>query len=183
VTTETFPATTDVTITLDLAALLRAGGFLGENEDGDAVYSPSLVSEIVTAAAGQIATKVLNEELKEQVGEQVREQVAGAVQAALDLPVQATDTWGTPKGEAKPLRELLAQQAADQVQAWVNGRDGYSRESKFNTFLRNEVDAAVRRDLNGVLADAAARTKKAMEVAAAKAIADAAAGAVRAMSR
>ena len=173
-------ATPVITLSVDLVSLLQAGDLLDYNEDtGESRYAPDFLNQIVKAAAASAAREVLKDDLKKAIGEQIRQQVAETVQAALDAPVQETDRWGTPTGEAKPLRAALADQAAEQVRKWVKASDRFSNGTEFDKFLQREVDSAIRNDLNEVLKVARADVKKRMEQAAAKAIVDAAASAVK----
>lgn len=166
-----FKASTTVTVSLSVEDMLRAGGLVDYDDYDRPVYAPSLYSDIVTATAKRIAEGILGDELRKAIGEQIREQVAAGIASALDAEVRQTDRWGNPTGEAKSLRDALADQAADQVRQWMKGSDRYG-DSPFGKFLAAEVDRAVRADLAGFVKEARAALKKRMEARAAEAIAE-----------
>ena len=170
-----------LTLQVDLVSLLREGGLLNYDEDTErSEYAPDFESSIVKAAADKIVKDFARKEIEKAIKAQVETQVHEAVAAALDQVVTETDSWGKPKSEPKPLRQILAEKAAAEVEAWMKKRSNdYGSNSSYQRFLSDEVGAAVAVDLKGVLADARADVKARMEQVAAKAIADAAASVVK----
>lgn len=179
--TETFKAAPEVTITLDIASLLTASKLIGEDYDGDPIYSKPFVDQLVKTTAEKVAKDVLRDELRKQISAQIEQQVHDGIAAALDAPVQTTNTWGEPIGKSKTLRQALADKAAEEVSQWMK-TDSYG-SGKFKNFLSQQVDAAVRADLNNTLKQARETTVRRMQETAAQAIADAAKSAVTAMGR
>ena len=169
-----------LTLQVDLVSLLREGKLLDYDEDTDeARYAPDFESSIIKAAAEKIVKDFARDEIKTAIREQVQSQVAAAVQTALDVEVQITDQFGRAEGDAKPLRSLLIDRAAEQLRKWLKASDRFSGGTEFDKFLVQQVDRAMREDLNETVKVARAEVKAAMQKAAAKAIADAAASAVK----
>jgi len=169
-----------LTLQVDLVSLLREGQLLDYDEDTDeARYAPEFERSIVLAAAEKIVKDFASGEIEAAIRDQIQAQVAEAVQSALDGEIQMTDMFGRAQGEAKPLRDMLVDRAGEQLQKWLKASDRYSGGSEFDKFLTQQVDRALREDLNEVVKTARAEVKAAMQRAAAKAIADAAASAVK----
>ncbi len=168
-------ATPVLNLSIDLKSLLEAGELISYDEDDDtARYAPDLIDGIVKAAAKQLVSDCRTE-LRDTIAAQIREQVSFAITAALGSEVTLTNEWGEPK----PLRTVLADEAAKQVAAWAKpSRDRYS-SSPFEKYMAETVDKAIRADLDEALRQARADIKARMQVAAAKAIAAAAAAAVK----
>ena len=179
-TTIDVKATPVLTLSIDLKSLLMEGELLSYDEDSEtARYAPSLIDGIVKEAAKQIVAE-LRAELRDAIREQIREQVSAAITAALDTKVTLTNEWGEKRGEPKPLRTVLSDEAATQVATWVkrSNRSSYDK-SPFEKYMAESVDKAIRADLDESLKQARADIKARMQAAAAKAIADAAAVAVK----
>lgn len=172
-------ATPVLNLSIDLKSLLMEGELLSYDEDDDtAHYAPDLINGIVKAAAKQIVADCRTE-LRDTIAAQIREQVSVAITAALEAEVTLTNEWGEKRGEPKPLRTVLSDEAAKQVAAWTkSSRDRYGK-SPFEKYMAETVDKAIRADLDEALKQARADIKARMQVAAAKAIADAAAAAVK----
>ena len=172
-TTE-FTGAAIATVTVDIASLLTDKRFLGEDYDGDAVHSNSVMQQIVKAASEQVVKKIMTDEFRASLGLQISVHVAAAVEAALDREVQPTDTWGRSKGEPKPLRDLIADQATEEISNWTKRPDSYHK-APYAAFLRDVVDRAIREDVNGTVEGIRKNIKARMEQAGAEAIAKAAA--------
>lgn len=122
----------DVTITLDLAAFAR--GYYEDTPDA-----------ITNAVAEKITAEIVKD-VRAAVQDQIRQQAQKIVADTIEAGITPTNHYGEPIGEAKTLRELIADEAA----AWMkrSPREFGSRDDKsFYAFLSYAVDQSLRQDL------------------------------------
>jgi len=101
----------------------------------------------------------------------IKEQIAPVVAKALAEPIQKTNQYGEATGKPTTLRELIV----DEVQRLLKQpADQYSREKGtwIQALVRTEVEAALRKELGGVIADEKAKVVDAVRGKAAELIAE-----------
>lgn len=170
-----------ITIEVDLAEILTAidphGRYLGYDPDGDEdrFVASSLQQEIVHAASLELVKqarkgieKAVLDEVRSAVGEQVREVVA----ETLTNPVQKTNEWGSPVGDAKPLAQMISEQATDALRK-PELRDGYSRSTNptmVQRIIASEIEKAFKVELQAHVKEAQQAAVAAVKASAAEVI-------------
>lgn len=178
-TTVDLPGAPKATLTIDLASLLSAGRLIDEDEDGEPIFASSFLDQIIARAANLIVKQVMRDTYQRALNDKVSALIHERISAALDRgDVAERDVFGNPKGKPKTMGEYLADRAAEEVTEWMRGSRSYGG-TKFSDFLTREVDRSIQADLKGVVAQARADIRARMEAAATKAIADAAASAMK----
>lgn len=139
-----------VTITLDMATLLREGKFLGYGYDDRPVHGESFADELKAAVVNSLAAQILNDpEVKREITEQVKATVTETLASTLEREFTPANRYGEPTGTPITLREQIVKDAEEQVRGWMKSPDGYHRsDTAYTLFLRQVVDAAVKKDLN-----------------------------------
>lgn len=170
-----------ITIEVDLAEILTAmdpqGRYLGYDPDADEdrFVSSSLQQEIVHAASLEMvkqARKGIEKAVLDEVRSAVSEQVALIVTETLTSPVQKTTEWGAPVGEAKPLAQLITEQAQDALRK-PELRDGYSRGNQptmVQRIIANEIEKAFKAELQAHVKEAQQAAVAAVKASAAEVI-------------
>jgi hypothetical protein len=142
--TEIRTAANGVTIHLDIPQLLSAM-YAYDADDG----FPTAARDLVTENAARLIAKTLGDDIRREVGAQVREQVAQIVEQTMAEGVQETTTWGEPRGEKKPLRQMIVEQATAWMKEQVGG-DSYSRaarKTRLQAFVAEQVDGVLQKEL------------------------------------
>lgn len=170
-----------ITIEVDLTAILTAidpaGKWLGYDPDADEdrFVASSLHQELVHATSLElikqvrkdVASEVLNsvrESIAEHVGEIVTETLAG--------PVQKTTEWGSPVGDARPLAQLISEQATDALRK-PELRDNYSRgaqQTMVQRIIASEIEKAFKVELQTHVKEAQQAAVAAVKASAAEVI-------------
>lgn len=170
-----------ITIEVDLAEVLTAidpsGRYLGYDPevDEDRFVSSSLQQEIVHAASLELvkqARKGIEAAVLAEVRTAVAGQVGEIVSETLIAPVQKTTEWGSPVGEAKPLAQLISEQAQDALRK-PELRDGYNRGNQLTMVQRiiaNEIEKAFKVELQGHVKQAQQAAVAAVKASAAEVI-------------
>lgn len=168
-------------VQLDLPTMLNTidpgGRWLGydPDEDEDRYQSASLAALIVDAAAG-LLVKRLGRSVDTAVGDAVTttatEMVEGYVREALETgTLQPMTEFGSPKGEARPLLDVIRQSASDFVSKQVGdsfGRNG--RQTALTKLVDEAVGKAFKSELTKVVDDARNAAKIAVRDSAAEVI-------------
>lgn len=170
-----------ITIEVDLAEVLTAidpqGRYLGYDPDADEdrFVSSSLQQEIVHAASLELV-KQARKGIEKAVLDEVRNAVAGKVEEVvtetLAAPVQKTNEWGSPVGDAKPLAQLISEQAQDALRK-PELRDGYSRGAQptmVQRIIADEIEKAFKTELQAHVKEAQQSAVAAVKASAAEVI-------------
>lgn len=170
-----------ITIEVDLTEILTAidpnGRYLGYNPetDEDHFVQSSLQQEIVHATSLELV-KQLRKDIAGAVLNEVREaitaQVSEVVAETLTNPVQKTTEWGAPVGEAKPLAQLITEQATDALRK-PELRDSYSRGAQptlVQRIIASEIEKAFKTELQAHVKEAQQAAVKAVKASAAEVI-------------
>lgn len=170
-----------ITIEVDLTEILTAidpnGRYIGYDPeaDEDRYVQSSLQQEIVHATSLELVKQVRKgveaavlKEVTAAISEQVREIVADTLAGS----VQKTTEWGSPVGEAKPLAQLITEQATDALRK-PELRDGYNRGNKptvVQQIVANEIEKAFKVELQGHVKEAQQAAVAAVKASAAEVI-------------
>jgi hypothetical protein len=92
---------------------------------------------------------------------EVRDAIRPMIDQALAEPIQKTNTYGGPIGEAMPLREHIVEIARAALDTQV-GRDYDKKTSLLRAILAEEVERVLRRELGEALAAAKAEVTAAV---------------------
>jgi len=98
-----------------------------------------------------------HERVKRIRDEEIVSYVRPLIEEALQVSVQQTDAFGTPRGEPTTLRDLILKKVKDELRLTADSRGSY-RDTK--SLLEQVVDGAVRRELGRELRDAVAEGRK-----------------------
>lgn len=170
-----------ITIEVDLAEILTAidphGRYLGYDPDADEdrFTQSSLQQEIVHAASLEMvkqARRGIEKAVLDEVRTAVADEVRDIVAETLAAPVQKTTEWGSPVGEAKPLSQLIIEQAQDALRK-PELRDGYSRGTQptmVQRIISNEIEKAFKAELQGYVKEAQQAAVAAVKASAAEVI-------------
>lgn len=171
-----------ITIEVDLAQVLTAvdphGKWLGYDPDADEdrFASSSLHQELVHATSLElvkqlrkdVATKVL-----ETVSTAITEQVTEVVAETLANPVQRTTEWGSPVGDAKPLAQLISEQATEALTKPTGDRYGNSgRLTIVQKIIADEIAKQFKTELQGHVKQAQEAAVAAVKASAAEVISE-----------
>lgn len=176
------PASTKATVhangfvlEVDLPQMLTAMDpqaiYRGNDGEDDYFERGSLASQIVSAAASLLVTQMkdaLAKEITKTVSAEVETQVAEIVKSTLEKPIQKTTDWGSPVGEAKPLRDMINATANDMLTKPTG--DSYSRGGKqtpVQRIITEAVSAQFAKDLKAVTEKARQQALAAVETQAA----------------
>lgn len=137
---------------------------LGYNHDTDEVDEIPLT--LGASVADLIARRLIDgmrsdvrKAVLDSVTETIQAEVRDIVRGQLDGTVRQTNQWGEPQGEPQTLRTLLGKQ----VQEYLNEKPrdnrqgysaGYAKPGGFRELVEGEVDAALTKELRGVIAQA-----------------------------
>lgn len=166
---------------IDLVEVLTAlddhGRYRGYNPDLDEdVYEPSSFENQIVDATATLLIKSLRKDVEGAVtlavADAIKAEVETIVRETLEGPVQQTTEWGSPTGEATPLRELIGKQA-EKALKMPELRDGYSRSNQqtmVQKIIESEVTKAFKAELTAVVAEARAEALAAVKAAAADVI-------------
>lgn len=170
-----------ITIEVDLTEILTAvdpsGRYLGYDPDADEdrFVSSSLQQEIVHATSLELVKQLrsgIEKAVLDEVRKSIAEQVGAIVSETLTNPVQKTTEWGSPVGDAKPLAQLIAEQAQDALRK-PELRDGYSRGSQptmVQRIVANEIEKAFKAELQSHVKQAQQAAVAAVKASAAEVI-------------
>lgn len=160
---------------VDLTSVV--GQHRARDEDGDYVLEPQTLGQ---AVAAQIADDLMRTDnykglkgtvldLREQ---EIREQLRPIVAAAIEGPVQKTNSYGEPYGETTTLRALII---AEVEKLLKEPADRYNRDKGtwLSDLVREQVDKALRAELADVLKEEKAKVVAAVRAKAADLIATA----------
>lgn len=170
-----------LTIEVDLTEILTAidphGRYLGYDPeaDEDRFVQSSLQQEIVHATSLELVKQIrkgVEKVVLNEVRTSVSAEVAEIVAETLAAPVQKTTEWGSPVGEAKPLAQLISEQATDALKK-PELRDGYSNGAKptmVQRIIANEIEKAFKAELQGHVKEAQQAAVAAVKASAAEVI-------------
>lgn len=174
--TAPIPASLDVTLSVPFDQLIHAytqrpGPCSGDPDDFE--EAPPVVLDVIGERVAQILAKEQRDEVRELVraslAASIRAQVEEVVRDAVTTSIQPTDPWGQPKsGAPTTLRELIAKEAHD----WMHKETGdYNRRrTMLQKYVGDEVDRAVKADLDEALKAARAEVTQQIKQKAAEAI-------------
>ena len=160
-----------ITISLDVAELVRhLRGTYGGYRGGDDEQEPEQALDPIVSVAVDRLIAELRKEIKDTVvkaaSEQINTQVRDIVAATLAEPYQPVNEYGRSVGR----RTSLSEQIEAKVSDWISGTPviGYQQgASPMQKLVAAEVDAALKKDLAAVAAEArAAVIARTREVAA-----------------
>ncbi|MGH3627230.1 MAG: hypothetical protein ACREN2_05715 [Candidatus Dormibacteria bacterium] len=138
-----------VTITLDTPV---AGWRY--DEDGEPCGGRT-IGEVIVYKAAQALVADLRDEVRKtvlkQVDEQIFSQVTKQIAEVIANPVQRTNSWGEPTGNAVSVRQHIADEVERQL---ANKRDNYGKGTVMADLIKEEVNRALRVDLSKVIAEA-----------------------------
>lgn len=137
-----------VNLEIDLDKYLVA--FRGYDGDGELIEQPQTLEEVVLErAASIVADRVSRDEskgLRDRVHgitqEEIRARIIPVVEAAITSPIQRTNDYGNPVGEAVPLTDEIVRL----THAYLNGQGGgYSRDrgTPVQQFIKEAVKKVV----------------------------------------
>lgn len=105
--------------------------------------------------------------------DEIREAFRPLIEEALTQAVQPTDGFGTPKGPAKTLREVLVEHATAELrQKRDRGGIGRKQQTLVEEFVAQEVDSVLRRELQEAVKEAKAEVLVAVREQAATVISE-----------
>lgn len=177
--TPTLTVTVDVSnLSLDMVAGVHRTWEEGSYEDGVPGgwrEEPATLRDLVVdQLVHRLITKDLQQAVREIRNEVIRELVQDAVRKALDEPFTLTNNWGERQGEPTTLRGVIVAAAEKALTVKVN-RDGFSnsrQETITEQFIRQHTDAALKKELQGVMDAEKAKVIKAMQEKGAKVVAE-----------
>lgn len=103
--------------------------------------------------------------------EEIREALRPVMAEALEQAVQQTDSFGTPRGEPRTLRELVVEEATKMLREKRYER-GRQKETLVEKFVRDEVERTLRAELTAAVNEAKAEVVAAVRDNAAEVIAE-----------
>lgn len=167
-------------LTFNLPELLeavdyRSYGRPGYGDEEEPPEPSSLRSEVVYVAGVRLAKDLLQEvraDVKNHVRDAVQAQVSEVVAEALTNPVQMTNSYGSPIGEPKALRDLIMEQAEVMMRP---NKDPYTRngnQSPIQKIISDQITQAFANDLKAVTEQARKEALAAVKESAASVIAD-----------
>lgn len=168
--------TTEVTvpITFDIGDVLRSRAVAGYDQYDREIPGGSLADtireEVIARVVAKVVKDLVTKKFTDTVERAVANQVNDAVTEALNGEFQPTDSYGHPKGEKTSLRQMIEQR----IDGWAKerARDSFSSsESNLHAFIRQTVGDAVKKDVNGALADARKQVNSAVQEKVAAALA------------
>lgn len=179
-TTTKLPTT--VTVELDWDDLMRTAVVRGMDYEGEPVYGPAPSPEalILDRAADKLVESMAREDrhdlsrtVRDTRQAVIREIVTKQVMDTLDAPVQKTNSYGEPVGEATTLRALVIAEVTN-VMTRKEGGD-YRREGMtlLQRVIKDETEAAFRKELADELAKVKAQLSGIITERAAKVLGDA----------
>lgn len=147
--------------------------------DGEGGYYEAPMT-LAHAVAKQIAEDLkrdasypsLRERVRQIREDEIRAQLRPIIEAALEAPVQKTNSYGAPTGDLVSLTELVIKE----VQAYLKRpTDSYDRNrgTVVQKFIREAVDSAIKKELADAIADEKAKVVAAVRAKAAELIAQA----------
>lgn len=173
-----------ITMEVDLMEILTAidphGNWLGYDPERDEdVSEPSSLEIKLIDATAALLVKALRKEVKDAVlvatRESIKIQVAEIVRMVLQGDVQQVSEWGSPSGEAKPLRDLIGEEAQKALRKPAR-RDGYGGGrslSMVQEIIQEEISVAFKKELADTVEQARKETLAAVRDQAAQVIAEA----------
>lgn len=110
--------------------------------------------------------------VKEIRDEEIRALIRPTIEAAIQAPIQKTNTYGEPTGQTTSLTELIVHEAQKYL---TTPADQYNRDrgTVLQKMVREEIGAAFKRELAAVIADEKAKVVAAVQAQAAELIAEA----------
>lgn len=129
----------------------------------------SVAKEIADRLVADDEYKTLRRQVLELRTEEVRRQLEPIVTAAIEKPVQRTNSFGDPVGEPTTLTDLIVKEARE----YLAKGDGYGRETVLQKTVREAVGGALKKELAAVVAEEKEKVVAAVRAKAAELIAEA----------
>ena len=156
--------------------LSDVAGWKGYNYDTDEPHGEVTIGDMV---AEQIASKLIKE-IRDSVQAKVQETVNAAVKAQVDVwvrdalaePIQRTNDYGRPVGEAKSMPEFVG----EHVTKWFSepaDRYDSQRGTRVQKMIYEEVDRKLKGEMTSAIREAKAAVVRAVSGQAGKLLADA----------
>jgi hypothetical protein len=165
----------EITVTVDTTGIDLAtpiGQQYGEDGPEARTVGDEVVRQIVASITRSDGYSGIPARLRELRDEEIREQIRPIVAAAVSEPLQRTNEYGRPVGDAKPLTELIV----EEVRSYLKRRaDNYDRTGRtvVQKLIADEVDRVVTGELRQAIADEKAKVVAAVRAKAADLIATA----------
>lgn len=135
---------------------------------GDAVVRE--LAKRLWASVGSDALSEVRQRAAQIRNEEIRARVAPIVQAAVDEPIQQTNSFGEPNGKPTTLRELIAAEA----RAQLGTRSDYGRGPRVvDKLVADAVSAEIKKELAEAIKEEKAKVVAAVRAKAADLIAQA----------
>lgn len=157
----------------------------GSHEEPPAYEPVTLLEAIVDRAAHQLVQKIIrgsfewHDSLRDYVydvrEQMVRDAIGPMVQAALDEPLQRTNSWGDPIGDPRTIRTVVADTVvAEAKEALGVGKARHARQpTVLERLVAETVPAVLTKELAAEVAEAKATLRGAVAKSAAQVMADA----------
>jgi hypothetical protein len=124
---------------------------LGELYTGE---NGSVAEAIIRAAADFLLNRIGSETIRHRIeqirDDEIREHVRPLIATALTEPMQLTDEYGSPKGSAKPLSQIIVEKGMAQLQVKSYGNN----KTPLEKFLSEEIERVFRNELREAMKEA-----------------------------
>lgn len=127
--------------------------------------------DLINLVASKIAND-LSKDIRKEVGEAVRSEVTAIVQKAVSAGVQKTSTWGEPQGPVIPLKQMIIEETNAALTKPTGDAFSSPRVTVVQKIIRDEVNAALKKELASAVNEQKEIAKKAVSASAAQVISE-----------
>lgn len=134
-----------MSIEIDMATL----GFDQDPETGEYFPTADLIGGVAQILADRVSAYDIRSMIESEVRGVAREGAREVITEVLAGPLQRTDGYGSPRGPATTVREMVM----EEVDKWMRlpNRDAYSRSETMADSLQKIVDEILRSELKGTI--------------------------------